>query len=164
MGEANSYCPFLLPPPRWFCFLWVTIFLFLWKKWVNLCEAAAEQKLWCPQNLPTLPAAPVALVLRSSLYLLEVPQSPVTPFGPFDSLQAAGKGKPCTTEEDHTLVALMLRGPGQTPGCIWRWIRERLRLSLLHNSGLTPWVWFDMNCISPALSGLLRALGPNCGL
>lgn len=71
MREATAYCPFLPPPPWWSCFQWVTIFPLLGKNWVNLCEAAAEQKLWYPQILPSFLAVPVALGFRFSLHLQE---------------------------------------------------------------------------------------------
>ena len=71
LEEASEYRPSPLPPPHGSCFLWVRIFPFLHKTWIILCEAPAEKKLRHPQNLPSLPAAPVALGRRSSFYLLE---------------------------------------------------------------------------------------------
>lgn len=42
-------------------------------------------------------------------------------------------------------------------------LRAGLRISPLPSSGVTPWLWSEMDTVSLASSELLSALGPKCG-
>lgn len=117
-GEASEYCPSPLPPPQGSCLLSVRVFPFLHKTWINLCEAAAGQKLRHPRNLPSVPAAPVAPGHRSSLYGLEGERFFTIMsrlLARLTFLKPLERRCHCAAEEDHPLVTSAFGDPGQRP-------------------------------------------------
>lgn len=135
-----------------------SVFPFLHKNWINLPEAAAQQKCRCLLRKSFL-CTSCTSGIRAEIFPLPVKGQREAPFDLSDFLQPWYGRCHCTDPPagHFSTMAETRAAPGGE-------VRAGPRVFPFPCCILTPRLWAEVDGVSLPYSGLLSALGPKCGL